>query len=168
VKARFVSPEEHTAPPRSTPLESLGLPCRVFSAGLVHQARQYNSARELYDKLGTNSIGCYPVEDGKLSPCNSYIITQTPMGLPKAKWLLWIGMTLLVVLGFAGLAIFKASRALRQARSEVAAEENLKFAVSRLNRAAPPGVEWISSPAAFNDAAFFWQPSVRLRPFGPH
>jgi len=104
------------------------------------------------------------VEDGKLSPCNSYIITQTPMGLPKAKWLLLIGTTLLVVLGFAGLAIFKASRALRQATSELAAEEDLKFTVSPLNRAAPPGVEWISSPTAFNDAAFF---GSRLYVCGP-
>ena len=103
-------------------------------------------------------------KDGKLSPCNSYIITQTLMGLPKAKWLLLIGMTLLVALGFAGLAIWKASRALRQATSEVSAEENLKFAVSRLSRAAPPGVEWISSPAAFNDGAFF---GSRLYVCGP-
>ena len=77
------------------------------------------------------------------------------MGLPKAKWLLVTGLTLFVLLGFAGLAIWKASRALRQATSEVAAEDDLKFTVSRLNRTVPPGVEWISSPAAFNDAAFF-------------
>jgi hypothetical protein len=37
----------------------------------------------------------------------------------------------------------------------VAAAENLKFTVSRLDSAAPSGVEWISSPAVFNDAAFF-------------
>jgi ligand-binding sensor domain-containing protein len=77
------------------------------------------------------------------------------MRLPKAKWLPFTGLTLLVLLGFAGLAIWKASKALRQATSEVAAEEDLKFTVTRLNRAVPPGVEWISSPAAFNDAAFF-------------
>jgi ligand-binding sensor domain-containing protein len=77
------------------------------------------------------------------------------MRLPKSKWLLLIGVALLFLLGFAGLAVWKASRALRQASSEVAAEENLKFTVSRLDRAVPPGVEWISSPATFNDAAFF-------------
>ena len=37
----------------------------------------------------------------------------------------------------------------------MAAEEDLKFTVSRLNRLAPSGVEWISSPAAYSDAAFF-------------
>jgi len=86
------------------------------------------------------------------------------MGLPKAKWLLLTGLTLVALLGIAGLAIWKASRAIRQATSEVAEEENLKFTVSRLNRAVPPGVEWISSPASFNDAAFF---GTRLYVCGP-
>jgi ligand-binding sensor domain-containing protein len=73
----------------------------------------------------------------------------------KFKWPLFIGLTLSILLAFAGLAIWKASRALHRASEEVAAEENLKFAVLRLDSAAPSGVEWISSPAVFNDAAFF-------------
>ena len=77
------------------------------------------------------------------------------MRLLKAKWPLAIGLPLLVLLGFAGLAIWKASRALQRASEEVAAAENLRFTVSRLNRTVPSGVEWISSPAVFNDAGFF-------------
>ena len=77
------------------------------------------------------------------------------MRLPKAKWALWFGIALFLLLGVAGLAIWKASRALQHASAEVAAEENLKFTVSRLNRAVPSEVEWISSPAVFSDAAFF-------------
>jgi len=77
------------------------------------------------------------------------------MRLPKPKWILWFGLALSLLLGFAGLAIWKASRALQHASAEVAAEENLKFKVSRLNRAVPSDVEWISSPAVFSDAAFF-------------
>jgi len=76
------------------------------------------------------------------------------MALPKAKWLLLIGLTVFVLLSFGGMAIWKASKALRQATAEVAADEELKFTVSHLNRALPLGAEWISSPAAFNDAAF--------------
>jgi ligand-binding sensor domain-containing protein len=53
------------------------------------------------------------------------------------------------------LAIWKASRALHRASEEVAATEDLKFKVLRLDRAMPSSVEWISSPAVFNDAAFF-------------
>jgi len=77
------------------------------------------------------------------------------MRLPKAKWPLVIGLVLCTLLGFAGWAIWKASRALQRATEEVAEAENLKFTVSHLSRAVPSGVEWISSPAVFNDAAFF-------------
>ena len=82
-------------------------------------------------------------------------MSETVMRLPKVKWPLFIGLTLFVVLGFAGLAIWKASRALHRASEEVAAEENLKFTVSRLDSAVPSGIEWISSPAVLSDAAFF-------------
>lgn len=80
---------------------------------------------------------------------------EIAMRLPKAKWPILIGLALCILLAFAGLAIWKASRALHRASEEVAATENLKFTVSRLNSAGPSGVEWISSPAVFNDAAFF-------------
>ena len=77
------------------------------------------------------------------------------MQLPKVKLRWLVGLPLSILLAFAGLAIWKASRALRRASEEVAAGENLKFTVSRLNRAVPPGVDWISSPAVLSDAAFF-------------
>jgi ligand-binding sensor domain-containing protein len=77
------------------------------------------------------------------------------MALLKAKWVLCIGLSVLVLLGFAGLAIWKASRALQRASAEVAEEENLKFTISPLNRPVPSGVEWISSPAVLSDATFY-------------
>jgi ligand-binding sensor domain-containing protein len=42
---------------------------------------------------------------------------------------------------------------LHRASQEVAAEETLRFQVTRLNRPLPAGVEWISAPAVYNDAA---------------
>jgi len=84
-----------------------------------------------------------------------YIISQTVMRLLKSKWPLYIGLILFVLLGFAGVAIWKASRVLKRASREVLAEENLKFTALRLDRAAPSGVEWISSPAVYTDAVFF-------------
>ena len=86
------------------------------------------------------------------------------MRLRKAKSPLAVALTLSIVLVFAGIAIWKASRALHRASEEVTAEENLKFAVSRLDHAVPSGVEWINSPAVFNDAAFF---AGRLYVCGP-
>ncbi|MGD0922384.1 MAG: hypothetical protein ABSA70_11545 [Terriglobia bacterium] len=86
------------------------------------------------------------------------------MRLRKAKSPLAVALTLSIVLVFAGIAIWKASRALHRASEEVAAEENLKFTVSRLDHAVPSGVEWINSPAVFNDAAFF---AGRLYVCGP-
>jgi hypothetical protein len=77
------------------------------------------------------------------------------MRLPKAKWPLAVALALSLLLAFAGIAIWSASRALHRATEEITAEENLKFTVSRLDHALPSGVEWINSPAVFNDAAFF-------------
>jgi hypothetical protein len=77
------------------------------------------------------------------------------MRIPKAKWPLAIASALVIGLAFAGFTIWKASRALHRASEEVAAEENLKFTVSRLDHALPSGVEWINSPQVFNNAAFF-------------
>ncbi len=86
------------------------------------------------------------------------------MRLSKAKWPLAVALILSCVLAFAGIAIWKASRALHRASEEVAAEEYLKFTVSRLDHAVASGVEWINSPAVFNDAAFF---AGRLYVCGP-
>src|SRR5208283_3457908 len=80
---------------------------------------------------------------------------QPPMRLSKAKWPLAVALALSILLAFAGIAIWSASRVLHRAAEEIAAEENLKFTVFRLDRAATSGVEWINSPAVFNDAAFF-------------
>ena len=77
------------------------------------------------------------------------------MRLLKAKWPLAVALILSIFLAFAGIAIWSASRALHRAAEEVAAEENLKFTVTRLDHAVPSGVEWINSPAIFGDAAFF-------------
>jgi len=77
------------------------------------------------------------------------------MQLTKMRWPFYVGLALFVLLGFAGLAIWKASRALEHASREVAAEQNLKFRVLRLERTAPSGVAGISSAAVFSDAAFF-------------
>lgn len=77
------------------------------------------------------------------------------MRLPKAKLLLAAALVVSIALAFAGLAIWSASRALKRAALEVAKEENLGFAVLRWDRANSSGVEWIGSPAVFDDAAFF-------------
>jgi hypothetical protein len=92
------------------------------------------------------------------------IVQQITMRLPKPKWPLAVALAVSIVLAFAGIAIWSASRALHRASVEVAAEENLKFTVSRLDHAVPSGVEWINSPAVFNDAAFF---AGRLYVCGP-
>ena len=86
------------------------------------------------------------------------------MPLLRPNWVLCIGLSLVILLGFAGMAIWKASRALQRASEEVAAAENLKFTVSRLDRAVPAGIDWISSPAVSSDAAFF---AGRLYVCGP-
>jgi ligand-binding sensor domain-containing protein len=77
------------------------------------------------------------------------------MLLLRRNWVLCIGLSLVILLGFAGLAIWKASRALQRASEEVAAEETLKFTVSPLDRVVSADIEWISSPAVFSDAAFY-------------
>jgi len=69
------------------------------------------------------------------------------MPLLRPNWVLCIGLSLVILLGFAGMAIWKASRALQRASEEVAAEENMKFTVSPLNRAVSADIGWISGPA---------------------
>ena len=77
------------------------------------------------------------------------------MRLLKTKWALAVAALLAIVLALIGGVILTASRALHRASMEVAGEENFKFTVSRLDHAVPSEVEWINSPAVFNDAAFF-------------
>jgi ligand-binding sensor domain-containing protein len=61
------------------------------------------------------------------------------------------------LLGLAGAAavFWQASRALRQARQQVAAEADVPFVSISLDRPLPAGVEWISAPAVFTGAAQF-------------
>ncbi|MDP9264222.1 MAG: hypothetical protein M3O85_07895 [Acidobacteriota bacterium] len=51
--------------------------------------------------------------------------------------------------------LWEASRALRQAREQVAAQADVPFASLSLDRPLPVGVEWISAPAVFTGAAQF-------------
>jgi ligand-binding sensor domain-containing protein len=60
--------------------------------------------------------------------------------------------------------LWQASRALRQAREQVAAEADVPFASIALDRPLPTGVEWISAPAVFAGVAQF-QGSLYL--YGP-
>lgn len=60
-----------------------------------------------------------------------------------------------VAAGGAGLVYWQAGRALQQSAESVAQEAQIAFTASRLDRTAPPGVEWIGAPATFTDAARF-------------
>ena len=61
----------------------------------------------------------------------------------------------LLAILWAGWAVFRASRALRESARRVAAEEEIAFASARLDRRAPAGLETISAPAVFRDAAVY-------------
>jgi ligand-binding sensor domain-containing protein len=69
---------------------------------------------------------------------------------------LWLFATVVVaaVVVWAGLAFWKAARAVRSATAEVAASRVSTFVSRTLDRALP-AVESIGSPAAFNDVALF-------------
>ncbi len=57
--------------------------------------------------------------------------------------------------GGAGLVFWQAGRAVQESAEGIAQEARVSFTVSRLERTAPPGVEWIGAPATFTDAAQF-------------
>jgi len=61
----------------------------------------------------------------------------------------------LLAILWAGWAVFRASRAVRESARRVAAEEEIAFASARLDRRAPAGLETISAPAVFRDAAVY-------------
>jgi outer membrane protein assembly factor BamB len=70
----------------------------------------------------------------------------------------WLTLLLLLGLGvavFAGAAFWRASRALRGAAQQLASESRIPFRFVQLDRRAPAGTDWMSSPAVFNDAAQF-------------
>ena len=66
-------------------------------------------------------------------------------------------MVAAALLGLAGAAsvLWQASRALRQARQQVAAQAEVPFASIALDRPLPGGVDWLSAPAVFTGAAQF-------------
>lgn len=57
-----------------------------------------------------------------------------------------------IVLGYAGFALWQAWRAERESGRRVAAEGQIAFRSLRLGGTPPAGFEWISAPAIFNDA----------------
>lgn len=70
----------------------------------------------------------------------------------------WRGAVVAVaLLGLAAgsAVLWQASRALRQAGEQVAAQAEVPFASVSLDRPLPAGVEWISAPAVFTGAARF-------------
>ncbi len=73
----------------------------------------------------------------------------------RAPWLTALLLLGLGVAVLAGAAFWRASRALRGAARELAAQSHLPFQTVQLDRRVPEGTDWISSPAVFNDAALF-------------
>lgn len=80
----------------------------------------------------------------------------------KCRWDLWNlnGPALaasagLVLALYAGFAFWQASRALQRATDQSVEEAEIRFTSTSLDRAQPAGVEWISAPAAFKNAALF-------------
>src|SRR5437773_42088 len=52
-------------------------------------------------------------------------------------------------------AFWQASRSLRKAATDLAAQQEIRFTIIPLVRAAPPGLEAFSAPMSFRDAAWF-------------
>jgi hypothetical protein len=73
----------------------------------------------------------------------------------KGRWQVPLTSVGLVLVVYAGFTFWKASRALRRASEQVAEEAEIPFTSLRLDRTLPAGVEWISAPAVFDDAALF-------------
>ncbi len=74
---------------------------------------------------------------------------------PKRVGTLALGGTGLLLAGLAGLALWTAWRAWREAAATVAVEARIPFATNHLDPRPDAGLEWISVPAEFRDAAFF-------------
>ncbi len=54
-----------------------------------------------------------------------------------------------------GVTLWRASRAARDSTTALAAESQLRFTSTRLDRPNPAGIEWIGAPAVFTDFALF-------------
>lgn len=79
--------------------------------------------------------------------------SQVPRVSSRFRWLAGLAGILLIV--FAGSAYWKASHALRESASAVAAEASHAFTFNSLVAQAPSGVEPIRTPPAFHDMAIF-------------
>lgn len=76
------------------------------------------------------------------------------MKVPRAKWLYVVAAILLIVLGSAGTAFWRAQRALRTARVDVRSQANLPFLVRKIVPV-NSSFEWISAPESFTAAVLF-------------
>lgn len=75
-----------------------------------------------------------------------------PLSFRRAWRLAPVGLAV-AALAFAGLALWQARRALQQAQQQVAAQGQVAFTLTRLDRKPPSQIEYLSAPAAFTDAA---------------
>ncbi len=69
----------------------------------------------------------------------------------RGGWLLAVLGTAALAVIFAGSAFWRASKALRSSQEEVAAEGKFGFVSTALQRNVPPGVEYLNTPASFED-----------------
>lgn len=73
----------------------------------------------------------------------------------RRSWRVAVGAAALLGLVGAAAVLWEASRALRRAQEQVAAQAVIPFDSLSLDRPLPSGVEWISAPAVFTGAAQF-------------
>ena len=84
--------------------------------------------------------------------------------MTKRFWRGAVVTAALLGLGGAAAVLWEASRTLRHAREQVAAEADLPFAVITLDRPLPAGVEWMGAPTVFGGALRF---QGKLYLYGP-
>lgn len=70
-------------------------------------------------------------------------------------WRKRVALVLVLLAATAGLIFWQASRTLRQAATEVRAEQQIPFQLIPLSRPVPTGYEVFSAPAVFRDAAWY-------------
>src|SRR5215467_2409443 len=80
--------------------------------------------------------------------------SSTKMKLPRVKWRYAVAAILLIVLGSAGTAFWRAQRALRTARIEVQSQANLQFSVRKVVPV-NGSFEWLGAPESFAGAVLF-------------
>jgi hypothetical protein len=72
----------------------------------------------------------------------------------RVSWVALAAVGLAAIL-WAGWTVYRASRAVSESARRVAAEEEIAFASAPLDRRGPSGLEAISAPAVFRDAAVY-------------